>query len=97
MACSSHCGEKTHLEILEKWIKKINLNINKLLCCIHNPINNQSSINLFLSGNLPTQLHNNCYAKILDKNNAAYIDGFFTFLTSKLFCNGLNMTHSSFK
>jgi len=65
MACSSHCGEKTHLEILEKWIKKINLNINKLLCGIHNPINNQSSINLFLSGNLPTQLHNNCAGKHL--------------------------------
>ena len=28
--------------------------------------------------------NNNCYSKIIDKNNSAYIDGFFSFLTSKL-------------
>ena len=33
--------------------------------------------------NLP-QFNNDCHFKILDTNNSAYIDGFFTFLTSKL-------------
>ena len=33
--------------------------------------------------NLPS-LSNNCHPKILDKNNSAYVDGFFTYLTSQL-------------
>jgi len=36
--------------------------------------------------NLP-DYHNNCHDKIADNNNSAYVDGFFTYLTSKLLHN----------
>ena len=65
IACSSHCGEPNHLNILKDWLKKINLSIKNLKCGIHNPINNESSDNLLLSGQKPTQLHNNCSGKHL--------------------------------
>ena len=29
IACSSHCGEQNHLNILKDWLKKINLSIQK--------------------------------------------------------------------
>ena len=65
ISCSSHCGELNHLNILKDWIKKINLSIRNLKCGIHNPINNESSDNLLLSGQKPGQLHNNCSGKHL--------------------------------
>lgn len=33
---------------------------------------------------LPCLKNNDCHAKVIDPNNSAYIDGFFTYLTSKL-------------
>ena len=65
ISCSSHCGEPAHLSILKDWLKKTNLSINNLKCGIHNPINNDSSDNLLLSGQKPGQLHNNCSGKHL--------------------------------
>jgi len=65
ISCASHAGENQHLVILKKWIKNIDLKINKLLCGSHNPINLQSSNSLLLSGVLPNQLHNNCSGKHL--------------------------------
>jgi len=45
--------------------------------------------------NLPDFNNNNCHAKSRDNNNSAYVDGFFTYLTSQLlhnhgFINGLD-------
>ena len=65
MACSSHAGEQKHLDILNKWLKKINISISQLQCGIHNPLDEKSSNNLLLSGNSPSQLHNNCAGKHL--------------------------------
>ena len=42
--------------------------------------------------NLPTISNNENISKVYDPNNSAYIDGFFTFLTSKLF-NNFNFLH----
>ena len=65
ISCSSHSGEKKHLMILEKWIKKLGINYDNLECGIHNPLNQNSSDKLLISGNKPTQLHNNCSGKHL--------------------------------
>ena len=65
ISCASHCGEPQHLAILSSWINKIKLPIESLKCGIHNPINIVSSNNLLLSGNIPSQLHNNCAGKHL--------------------------------
>ncbi len=65
ISCASHCGELNHLNVLKDWLKKINLSIENLKCGIHNPINIESSNNLLLSKQVPTQLHNNCSGKHL--------------------------------
>ena len=65
IACSSHRGEAQHLNVLNKWIKKTNIQIIDLKCGIHNPIDLSSSNNLLLGGKIPTQLHNNCAGKHL--------------------------------
>ena len=65
ISCSSHCGEKKHLDVLKLWIKKIDFTISALQCGIHNPINAEASKKVFLSGKKPNQLHNNCSGKHL--------------------------------
>ena len=65
ISCSSHCGEKEHLKVLEDWVKKLNINKNLLKCGVHNPLDSKSSDKLLLSGNKPNQLHNNCAGKHL--------------------------------
>ena len=65
ISCSSHCGERDHIKVLEEWIKKTNVNIKTLKCGVHNPLNLKSSNKLLLSGIIPNQLHNNCAGKHL--------------------------------
>ena len=65
ISCSSHCGEKIHLKVLNEWIKKIRINKRLLKCGIHNPLDKKSSDKLLLSGNKPDHLHNNCSGKHL--------------------------------
>ena len=65
IACASHCGEKQHVKTLKDWLYQTNISLKHLKCGIHNPINLKASNNLFLSGNLPSQLHNNCAGKHL--------------------------------
>ena len=65
ISCSSHSGEKKHINVLKNWLKKINIKPKKLLCGIHNPLNEKSSNKLLLSGERPSQIHNNCSGKHL--------------------------------
>ena len=65
ISCASHSGERQHMIVLHKWIKKIKINNNSLRCGIHNPLNIDSSNKLLLSGKIPNQLHNNCAGKHL--------------------------------
>jgi len=65
LSCSSHCGEKIHINELNKWIKKLSIPINLLSCGVHNPLDLESSNKLLLSGVVPSQLHNNCSGKHL--------------------------------
>ena len=65
ISCASHCGEKQHMLVLHNWIKKIKINIKSLKCGIHNPLNLAASNKILLSGENPSQLHNNCAGKHL--------------------------------
>ena len=65
LSCSSHCGENFHIRELKNWLKKVNLKISDLKCGIHNPIHQQSSNRLYLSGKQPSQIYNNCSGKHL--------------------------------
>ena len=57
LSCSSHVGEDFHIKELLNWFKKLNISLKSLRCGIHNPLDQNSSNKLFLSGNKPTQIH----------------------------------------
>ena len=65
LSCSSHVGEDFHIKELLNWFKKLNISLESLRCGIHNPLDQNSSNKLLLSGNKPTQIHNNCAGKHL--------------------------------
>ena len=65
ISCSSHAGELKHMSVLNEWVNKTGIRIHQLKCGIHNPLDEKSSNKLLLSGNIPTQLHNNCAGKHL--------------------------------
>jgi len=76
LSCSSHCGESFHIKELRNWLKKINLKISDLKCGIHNPIHQKSSNNLYLSGERPNQIHNNCSGKHLAMLTSCIVNNF---------------------
>ena len=51
--------------MLKEWVKKINIRIEDIKCGVHNPLDSKSTEKLFLSGNRPYQLYNNCAGKHL--------------------------------
>ena len=76
LACSSHCGEYFHIKELKKWLEKTNLKITDLKCGIHNPLHKESSEKLFLSGNKPNQIFNNCAGKHLAMLSSCIVNDF---------------------
>ena len=76
LSCSSHCGEDFHIKELNNWMEKVNLKISDLKCGIHNPINQKSSNNLFLSGKQPDQIYNNCAGKHLAMLTSCLVNNF---------------------
>ena len=65
LACASHSGGKVHLEIAKDWLKKIDFEIEDLLCGPHKPDDFNELEFLNKKGLKPTQLHNNCSGKHL--------------------------------
>ena len=76
LSCSSHCGENFHIRELKNWLKKVNLKISDLKCGIHNPIHQQSSNKLYLSGRQPDQIYNNCAGKHLAMLTSCIVNNF---------------------
>ncbi len=65
LACSSHRGEKYHINELKNWVKKINIIEKDLKCGVHNPLNTKAAEDLLRSNNIINELHNNCAGKHL--------------------------------
>ena len=76
LSCSSHCGESFHIKELKNWLKEVNLKISDLKCGIHNPIHQQSSNKLYLSGRQPNQIYNNCAGKHLAMLTSCIVNNF---------------------
>ena len=76
LSCSSHCGESFHIKELKNWLEKVNLKISDLKCGIHNPIHQQSSNKLYLSGRQPNQIYNNCAGKHLAMLTSCIVNNF---------------------
>lgn len=63
IACASHNAEEKHLNVVDNWLKRMNLNEGDLSCGGHLPFN-QNVLTRLLKANLDyTQLHNNCSGK----------------------------------
>ena len=76
LSCSSHCGEYFHIRELKKWINKTKLKLSYFKCGVHNPLDSKSTEKLFLSGNKPYQLYNNCAGKHLAMLTACKLNKF---------------------
>lgn len=63
LACSSHRGEKEHLEVLKKWAEKVGFAESQLICGPHLPYHEASAHEYIRKGQKPTAFCNNCAGK----------------------------------
>ncbi|HEX7674341.1 MAG TPA: asparaginase [Bdellovibrio sp.] len=63
LACSSHRGEKAHLEALAQWVEKVKIPESCFVCGPHLPYNEASAHDFIRRGQKPTVLCNNCAGK----------------------------------
>ncbi|MCF8008356.1 MAG: asparaginase [Halanaerobiales bacterium] len=60
---ASHNGEQEHVNTVRSILKKIKVNEKRLNCGIHDPYNKDAAHQLYLNGDKPTEIHNNCSGK----------------------------------
>ncbi|HKL13325.1 MAG TPA: asparaginase [Halanaerobiales bacterium] len=60
---ASHNGEEKHVNTVRNILKKIDVSEEKLNCGIHDPYFKKAAHKLYLEGNKPTEIHNNCSGK----------------------------------
>ena len=58
LMCGTHTGEHYHLDVINSILKKMDLNIDNLLCGVHPPLDRQTYEQLAIQGRRPTALHN---------------------------------------
>jgi len=63
LACSSHNGAPTHVEIVGNWLKRLDLTADDLVCGPSLPWTEEARQALFETGGEPTTLHDNCSGK----------------------------------
>lgn len=61
--CSSHSGEKTHVDTVRSILKKIGLDEGYLQCGPHYPFKEDVTKEMKLKGEKPLDVHNNCSGK----------------------------------
>jgi L-asparaginase II len=63
LACASHCGDESHVNVASSMLAKAGLDVNALECGVHWPTDNKAAARLSASGGKPSSLHNNCSGK----------------------------------
>lgn len=63
ICCASHCGEPCHIDVVKKFLDKIDLSESYLKCGLHKPLSNKEQDKLLLSGKTENILQNNCSGK----------------------------------
>ncbi|MCX7304491.1 MAG: asparaginase [Hyphomicrobiales bacterium] len=63
LACASHRGETAHVELAAAMLAAAGLDESALECGAHWPFNQDAMVALARSGQMPSQLHNNCSGK----------------------------------
>ena len=56
--CSTHNGEHYHVDLVNSVLKKLDLNMDSLLCGTHPPLDRQTYEQLAIQGRRPTAIHN---------------------------------------
>ena len=65
LACSSHRGEKFHINQLSEWLNKVNISEKVLKCGVHYPLNENAKQSILRSNTKINQIYNNCAGKHL--------------------------------
>lgn len=65
LACASHNGEAGHVTVAQRWMERLGLSLDHLVCGAHEPFRKTAADALLVSGHRPTRLHNNCSGKHL--------------------------------
>jgi len=65
MACASHNGEPDHVNIVNDWLSRLNLDLNDLECGAELPSHRATAFELMGDGKAPTRAHHNCSGKHL--------------------------------
>lgn len=63
LACASHSGEPAHVEIIQSWLQKINLDEQALECGAQEPTHKKSRYELVQKYTPAGAVHNNCSGK----------------------------------
>ncbi|MFI3299898.1 MAG: asparaginase [Candidatus Gastranaerophilales bacterium] len=63
LSCASHSGEKLHVDIAKKYLKKIGLKEKDLKCGLHKPISKKEQDVLIAKNKKETVFQNNCIGK----------------------------------
>lgn len=63
VACSSHSGDRVHLEAVRSLLAKAGLDESYLACGAHWPVSDRTMRELLQAGRVPRPLHNNCSGK----------------------------------
>ena len=78
LACSSHRGEKIHINELKKWIKKIKIRNSDLKCGFHYPLNEKAKQIMLRSNTKINQIYNNCAGKHLAMISSCLVKNYST-------------------
>jgi len=60
---ASHNGEEKHVKTVKEILNKVGISEDKLNCGIHDPYFKKAAHKLYLNGNKPSEIHNNCSGK----------------------------------
>lgn len=63
LACSSHNAEPAHVDAVDAWLRRLDLDEEALECGAHPPLHEASAQALLLAGREPGRIHNNCSGK----------------------------------
>ena len=63
LACSSHAGERGHVDGVSAWLARLGLDSDALECGAQVPLSESAAAALASGGGAPTAIHNNCSGK----------------------------------
>ena len=63
LACSSHSAEPLHVDTIQRWLTRLELDETALECGPHAPADSQAALALILDQTAAGRIHNNCSGK----------------------------------